>query len=53
MNLHGIQKLHWEVAVGSDASFEDVFFVWMAVVVDFTSMTSALRRPNKMVMMPK
>jgi hypothetical protein len=30
-----------------------IFLVWMAVVVDFTPMTSTLHGPNKMVVMPE
>ncbi len=53
VNCHGIQKLHWEVAVGGDAPFEDIFLVWMAVAIDFTPTTSTLSGPNKIVVMPE
>ncbi len=49
----GIQKLCWEVAIGGNVPFEDDFLVWMAVGIDFTLTTIALRGPNKIVVMPE
>jgi hypothetical protein len=45
--FHDVQELHGKLAVGGYACFEDIFLDWMAAVMDFVPMTSALRGPNK------